>query len=501
VIGAAVAPITTPKIDWLAIAPEIALGAAGVLIVLLKALLRRRKGVFEASVLIAFVGVFVAGAFVGRQWVDVRDGGAFTTLRGMVVIDGFGVFLGVVVLISTVLALLLSVAYLQREGLDAPEYLALMLLSATGMLAMTTAGDLIVVFIALEVLSIPLYVLAGFDRRRFASQEAGMKYFILGAFSSAVFLYGIALVYGATGTTSLTGIARFLAQNTVLDDGVLVAGLALLLVGLGFKIAASPFHMWTPDVYQGAPTPVTSFMASATKAAGFAALLRVLLTAFGVYRADWHLAIFGLATLSLVVGSVAGLVQRDVKRLLAYSSIAHAGYVLIGVEAATRRGTAAALLYLFVYAFMVVGAFAVVLLIGSRGDDNHDLDSYRGLSTREPVLAGALTFFLLAQAGMPFTGGFVVKLQVFAAAVQAGQYAMAIIGVLASVVAAFFYLRVVVAMYMSEPEGTARPERALPVDPATALVLVAAVGMVLYIGFLPGAFLHFARDATLIFRT
>jgi NADH-quinone oxidoreductase subunit N len=205
--------------------------------------------------------------------------------------------------------------------------------------------------------------------------------------------------------------------------------------------------------------------------------------------------------LSLVVGSIAGLVQRDVKRLLAYSSIAHAGYVLIGVEAATRRGTSAALLYLFVYAFMVVGAFAVVLLIGSRGDDNHDLDSYRGLSTREPVLAGALTFFLLAQAGMPFTGGFVVKLQVFAAAVQAGQYAMAIIGVLASVVAAFFYLRVVVAMYMSEPEGTERPERALPIDPATALVLVAAVGMVLYIGFLPGAFLHFARDATLIFRT
>jgi NADH-quinone oxidoreductase subunit N len=328
-----------------------------------------------------------------------------------------------------------------------------------------------------------------------------MKYFILGAFSSAVFLYGIALVYGATGTTSLTGIARFLAQNTVLDDGVLVAGLALLLVGLGFKIAASPFHMWTPDVYQGAPTPVTAFMASATKAAAFAALLRVLLTAFGVYRADWHLVIFGLATLSLVVGSVAGLVQRDVKRLLAYSSIAHAGYVLIGVEAATRRGTSAALLYLFVYAFMVVGAFAVVLLIGSRGDDNHDLDSYRGLSTREPVLAGALTFFLLAQAGMPFTGGFVVKLQVFAAAVQAGQYAMAIIGVLASVVAAFFYLRVVVAMYMSEPEGTERPERALSIDPATALVLVAAVGIVLYIGFLPGTFLHFARDATLIFRT
>jgi NADH-quinone oxidoreductase subunit N len=308
-------------------------------------------------------------------------------------------------------------------------------------------------------------------------------------------------VYGATGTTSLTAIARFLAGNTVVHEGVLVAGLALLLVGLGFKVAASPFHMWTPDVYQGAPTPVTAFMASATKAAGFAALLRVLGTAFGLYKGDWHLAVFGLATLSLVVGSLAGLVQRDVKRLLAYSSIAHAGYVLMGLEAGTARGFSAALLYLFVYAFMVIGAFAVVLLVGRRGDEAHDLDSYRALASREPLLAGALTFFLLAQAGMPFTGGFVVKLQVFAATVQAGQYAMTIIGVLASVVAAFYYLRVVVAMYMSEPEAEHRPEPALPIDPATALVLVAAVGITLFIGFLPGTFLHFARDATLIFRT
>ncbi len=240
-------------------------------------------------------------------------------------------------------------------------------------------------------------------------------------------------------------------------------------------------------------------MASATKAAGFAALLRVLITAFGLYKADWHLAIFGLATLSLVVGSVAGLVQRDIKRLLAYSSIAHAGYVLMGLEATTARGTAAALLYLFVYAFMIVGAFTVVMLISRRGDDRHSIDDYRGLSAREPVLAGALTFFLLAQAGMPFTGGFVVKLQVFAATVQAGQYAMALIGVLAAVVAAFFYLRVVVAMYMSDGEDE-RAATALPVDLGTAVVLVATIGMTLWIGFLPGTFLHFARDATLIFR-
>ncbi|HET7845411.1 MAG TPA: NADH-quinone oxidoreductase subunit N [Xanthomonadales bacterium] len=498
-IAAAVTHISGPRIDWLAIAPEIALGGAGVLIVLAKALMRRRPRVFDVSVVLAFAGAIVAAVFVGRQWVAVHDDGAFTTIRGMVAIDGFGVFLSMVVLIATALALFASVGYLKREGLDAPEYLALMLLSATGMLAMTTAGDLIVVFLALEILSIPLYVLAGFDRRRLTSQEAGLKYFVLGAFSSAVFLYGIALTYGATGTTSLAGIAQFLAGNTIVHDGVLVGGLALLLVGLGFKVAASPFHMWTPDVYQGAPTPVTAFMGSATKAAGFAALLRVLITAFGLYKADWHLAIFGLATLSLVVGSVAGLVQRDIKRLLAYSSIAHAGYVLMGLEAATSRGTAAALMYLFVYTFMIIGAFTVVMLISRRGDDRHAIDDYRGLSAREPVLAGALTFFLLAQAGMPFTGGFVVKLQVFAASVQARQYAMALIGVLAAVIAAFYYLRVVVAMYLSDAEE-ASEERALPLDAGTALVLVATIGMTLWIGFLPGTFLHFARDATLIFR-
>jgi NADH-quinone oxidoreductase subunit N len=385
-----------------------------------------------------------------------------------------------------------------------------MLLSAAGMIAMTTANDLVVVFLALEILSIPLYVLAAYDRRRLASQEAGIKYFVLGAFSSAIFLYGIALVYGATGTTSLTGIGEFLAANTVLDQGALLAGVALLLVGLGFKVAAVPFHMWTPDVYQGAPSPVTAFMSSATKVAGFAALLRVFQIALPTYAEDWRPAVGVLAVLSLAVGSIAAIVQTDVKRMLAYSSIAHAGYILVafaaasvGDEDAAARGLESALFYLFTYAFMTIGAFAVITVIArSSHDARHSLDDYRGMVMHHPLLASLLTFFLLAQAGVPFTGGFVAKLNVFAAAVDSKEYWLAIVGVLAAVVAAFFYLRIVITMFIPRPEEETAEldvEADRPVfEPYVAVVLGVAAVMTLLIGVIPGTFLDWARDATFI---
>ena len=288
---AATEKITAPSIDWFAIAPEIALFSAALVIVLVRSLIRHDPRVHEASLLTAIVGVVCAGVFTFVQWTIVQDDGPYQALLthagthqvGMVAVDGFAVFANTVVLIATLLALLLASSYLKREHLEGPEYFALMLCSATGMMLMTSANDLITVFLSLEILSIALYVLAAFDRRRVTSQEAGLKYFILGSFSSAVFLYGVALVYGATGTTNLTGIADFLATTTLLHDGVLLLGIAFLIVGLGFKVAAAPFHMWTPDVYQGAPTPVTAFMAAATKAAAFAAVLRVLIGSFWVY--------------------------------------------------------------------------------------------------------------------------------------------------------------------------------------------------------------------------
>ncbi len=495
-------PITTPSVDLWGIAPILALVGAGVGVVLIRALLRRHAAVTPACFTLALAGVLSAGGLLFRQWNLVRDDGPLTTFSGMVRVDPFAVFLGVVIAAATGLALLLAFAYLKREGLESPEYFALVLLSAAGMVMMTTANDLVVVFIALEVLSIPLYVLAAFDRRRVSSQEAGLKYFILGAFSSAVFLYGVALVYGATGTTSLTGVGEFLAGNALFEQTTLLVGLGLLVVGLGFKVSAVPFHMWTPDVYEGAPTPVTAFMAAATKVAAFAALLRLFTLAFPQYRDDWRPLVWVLAVLSLLLGSIAEVVQNDVKRMLAYSSIAHAGYILMGVYAATSRGREAALLYLFVYAFMTIGAFAVLTLVTRTGDDDHAMHEYRGLALRRPVLGGLLVFFVLAQAGIPLTGGFTAKLEVFAAVAQAEDYVILVIGVLATVIAAFFYLRIAFTL-VTEPDDDDVGDEAvsgsleLPrrVDGWSAFVLFVTAALVLAVGLVPGSFIHFARDA------
>ena len=268
--------------------------------------------------------------------------------------------------------------YLRREGVDGAEFHVLALVSASGAMLMGQANDLVIVFLGLEILSLALYVLAAFNHRRSASAEAALKYFILGGFSSAIFVYGIALVYGATGSTNLAQIADYLAHNVVASDGLLLAGMALLIVGFAFKIAAVPFHMWTPDVYQGAPSPVVGFMAAVAKVGGFAAFLRVFISSFGLLRADWQPVIYVIAIASLLVGAVLALVQRDVKRMLAYSSINHAGFVLLGLQAASAAGVSSALYYLFAYTFMVIGSFAVVTVVGGPGDGNHDITAYRG---------------------------------------------------------------------------------------------------------------------------
>ncbi|MFM8304616.1 MAG: NADH-quinone oxidoreductase subunit N [Actinomycetota bacterium] len=499
---AATAPISTPSVDLWAIAPILALVAAGVSVVLVRALLRRHEAVGPVCFGVSLLGVAVAAGLLVHQWHLARDDGPLTSLADMVRVDPFAVFLGIVVVAATAAGLMLSYAYVRRNDFEGPEYFALVLLAASGMLMMTTANDLVVVFVSLEVLSIPLYVLAAFDKRRLRSQEAGLKYFVLGAFSSAVFLYGIALTYGATGTTSLTGIATFLSQNTLFEQSTLLVGLGLLLVGLGFKVAAVPFHMWTPDVYQGAPTPVTAFMATATKAAAFGAILRIVTTAFPQYRDDWRPIVWVLAALSMLVGAIVALAQNDIKRTLAYSSIAHAGYILMGVYATTSRGREAALLYLLVYAFMAIGAFAVVMIATPSPDDaSHSYDDYRGMALRRPVLGGLLIFFVLAQAGVPLTSGFIGKLEIFGAVAQAGEtrdYVLLVVGVISAVIAFGFYLRIAYTLVTApEDEGAleaayARPRR---VDGWTGVVLLAAAALTLVIGVAPGTFIHFARDA------
>jgi NADH-quinone oxidoreductase subunit N len=501
--------IPVPKVDWLAVGPEVALIATAMVLVLMAALNRGRRDLSGVYLDVGLAGVAASGLITVKLWsIVVSKGAAYQTLSGMVAVDGFAVFARTIILSATALGLLVAQGYLRREQVEGPEYHALLLLSASGMLLMTSANDLIVVFLALEILSIALYVLAAFDRKRLESGEAGLKYFVLGAFSSAVLLYGVAMVYGATGTTSLTAIADFLAQNTLFSSGLLLAGFALILVGLGFKVAAVPFHMWTPDVYQGSPTPVTGFMAAGAKAAGFAALLRVFVSGFGSYAVDWRPLVLVLAIASLLVGSVVALVQQDVKRMLAYSSINHAGYVLIGVQAGSRDGVSSALFYLLAYTFMVVGSFAIVTIVGRRGDRRHSLDDYRGLGSRAPLLAGAMTFLLLAQAGIPLTSGFVAKFNVFEASVAAREYGLTLVGVITTVIATFFYLRLIVVMYMTDPPegseaadaaGDGMGRRPFALDPATGLALGIAVFATLVMGVLPGYFLDLASRATLLF--
>jgi len=494
-ILAQIQPVPTPAIEWSAVSPLLALVGGALLLLTLAALTRSRppRGFYAAFTVATAV---VAMVLSGLQWGRVTDParGGYSAIGGAVAVDGFSVFFAVVICAAIALGALLSDDYLRREGLDGPELYVLMLLSGTGGLVMAAANDLIVIFLGLETLSIALYVMAGFHLRRLESQESAIKYFVLGSFSSAFLLYGIALVYGATGSTNITAIASFLADNLLVSNGLLLAGFALLLVGLGFKVAAVPFHVWTPDVYQGAPTPVTAFMASAAKAAGFAALLRVFLSTFELYRLDWRPIMWALATLTLVVGSFLAIVQSDVKRMLAYSSISHAGFVLVGAEAASDRGVAGALFYLLAYTFMAVGSFGVATLVGRRGDADHGLDAYRALASRRPVLALAFTVFLLAQAGVPLTSGFLAKFYVIGAAVEAGSYALAIIAMVSAVVSAFVYLRIIVAMYMGG-DAAGAPAPALPVPFAAGLGLAVAVAFTVVVGLVPSPVVDFARDA------
>ncbi len=550
--------ISVPPIRWLAILPPIVMIGGAVVLLGVASLVRSPLRVRVSTV----ATVAISGGALGIalwQWSDVQEHGAHTYVAQAVVMDGFSVLVTMLVSIAMLLSALVADGYLRREGMHGAEFHVLAMVSASGAMVMAMANDLIVIFLGLEILSIALYVLTAFNYRRSASGEAALKYFILGGFSSAIFVYGIALTYGATGSTNLTQIADFLSKNVVLSNGLLLAGLALMLVGFAFKIAAVPFHMWTPDVYQGAPSPVTGFMSAVAKAGAFAAMLRVLFSAFGVVSTDWRPIAYGLAVLSLILGAFVALRQRDVKRMLAYSSINHAGFILLGVVAGTARGASASLYYLFVYMFMTVGSFAVVTVLGGDGDADHDLSRYRGLATRQPVLALAFAVLLLAQAGAPFTTGLWAKVQVVFAAIEAGDVPLGVIAMVTAAVAAYFYLRVAVLMYAAggqgEPEGgvagsaeptveggmtgggtlggdpngglewatpsaasvavttlneqillddeeadteSSRPE-GIPVPTLSALGIALCVGVTVLFGVWPQPLIDFAHDATLLF--
>ena len=517
------------------VAPELILIVGALVILSISALLpkRSRQGLWMLLTVVVGLISFAWSAWI---WHQADSGKAALIVGNALVFDGFAVFFAILVSTAIVLSALVSDSYLRREGLDGPEFYVLALLSGSGAMIMAAANDLIVIFLGLEILSLALYVLTAYHRRRAESGEASMKYFILGAFSSAIFLYGVALCYGATGTTRLSEISVFLAQNHV-PRSILLAGIVLVVVGLGFKVAAVPFHTWTPDVYQGAPTPATGFMAAVAKAAGFAALLRVLIGAFSTMSVDWRPIIWVLAALTLLVGSMLAIVQTDIKRMLAYSSISHAGYVLVGLQAASSMGTAGALFYLFSYVFLVIGSFAIVAVVSGTGEARNDLGGFRGLAQRRPGLALAFTVLLLAQAGVPFTAGFFAKFYVVLAAVNQGQYVLGVLAMLAAAVATFFYLRVAIFMYTPAPDpatssssshapaaasGTAAdptpaagagglavlgglalaapPETGRVTIPAgTMIALTICLAFTIVFGVYPTPLIHFAQHAKLFF--
>src|SRR6266496_2485484 len=493
-----------PDINFALIAPELIVGVAAVIVMLIDAFTHRaQQSITTVISIVALIGAAAASVWLWVAWTGPRE-----AFNGMIVLDDLRLSFTLIFLVVSILTVLVSTLWVETEKLPGGEFHALLLFATSGMILMASGNDLVIIFLGLEILSIATYVMAGFRRTDMRSNESSLKYFILGSFASAFLLYGIALIYGATatspdlpGTTNIPAIAARLNQS--LYPPLLFAGAAMLLVGFGFKIATAPFHVWTPDVYEGAPTPVTAFMAAGPKAAGFASFLRVFVFGFPfvvasadrtigaeIHRA-WLDVLVVLAILTMTVGNVAAIVQNNVKRMLAYSSIAHAGYALVGFVAAgaaadmSQRDAAitAVIFYLLTYAVMNIGAFAVVQMIARAGDRRTEVEDYNGIGFQSPLLALALSLFLLSLLGMPLTAGFIGKVMVFRAAVDRGFYALVVIGVLNTAISAYYYLRLVIVMFFRERTTV---WTAPPIPASIGVALALTILGVFYLGIFPG---------------
>lgn len=480
------------QFDWIAAVPMMLLSVGGLGVLLVDAKGQGRNALVSAGAAAAVLAATLLWlAHPLAPHATAADARSFT---GMLAVDGLGVFVTVICILTGLGTLALAPSYMAREGVKAGEIYPLVVFAVAGMSVLAMGTDLMVLFLGLEIMSLAVYVLAGYQRTIEGSVEAALKYFLLGAFASAIFLYGIAFMYGAAGSVRLDQVARALASDNPNTARLAQIGLGLLLAGLGFKIAAVPFHLWTPDVYQGAPTPVTAFMSSAVKAAAFALALRILRVGFGAHPMLWTEAVKWLAIATMVVGNLAALVQRDLKRMLAYSSIAHAGYLLAGVAAGHPAGTSAVLFYLAAYLAGNLGAFAVLVAIGEKGDRNLTLDDIAGLYKTHPGLAFALSACLLSLAGIPPTAGFFGKFLVFNAAVKAHMIGPAVLIALTSALSLGYYLTVIVKMYMAEPVREYATE---PTSTGVRLVVVASVASVFVLGILPSLVQGFAEQAAI----
>jgi NADH-quinone oxidoreductase subunit N len=467
-----------------AVIPMLCVTLAGLVVLLAEAFRGRDERMPIGG--LAVIGLLGAGVASYFLW----DSNAESF--GAVTADNFGLFINFVLVIVGLLTVVISSQTIERDRLPAGEYYAMMLFAIVGMMLMGQATDLLVIFLALETMSIAVYVLTGIRRDQQQSSEAAFKYFLLGAFASSFFLYGIAFLYGVTGTTNIERLSTAIAAQSMSGNPMILLGMGLLIIGFAFKIAAVPFHMWSPDAYEGAPSVVTGFMSTGVKAAAIAAFVRVFLKGLDPMIADWAPVIWWIAAATMIVGTVVGVAQTSLKRMLAYSSIAHGGYLLAGLVAGNDVGKAAILFYLAAYALTNLGAFGVISLLGSRERANDDLRDYAGLWHTHPGLAMLMTFFLLSLGGFPPTAGFIAKWYVFSAAVGSGYYGLAIIGVLSSVVSVFFYLRIVVMMYMTDRD--ARPVPAPIPAIAMAGLIISMLG-VLYLGVLPTRVIELAQNS------
>ncbi len=465
--------------DFYYLLPELVLTGGALLLLVVDVLLPRRSG------LLMWLSLGTLGAAAVMLW--PLAGVQLEVARGLVAIDSFALFFKVLFLLAAALTVLLSARYLAIEGMNPGEFYFLILCSTLGMMFMASGIDLISLFIGLETMAVSFYILVGYLKPSRRSNEAAIKYFLLGAFSLGILLYGMSLMYGLSGTTNLRDMAGLLAERS--SDPRLILAVILVVAGLGFKIAAVPFHMWAPDVYEGAPTPVTAFLSVGSKAASFAMLLRIFFEALPAMKQEWQLLFQALAIVTMTVGNIAALTQGNTKRMLAYSSIAHAGYVLIGIVAGTPRGVTAALVYLMVYTFMQLGAFAVIVTLRRADVIGDELKDLSGLARRTPMAAFAMLLFMLSLGGIPPTAGFMGKLWIFGAAIDAGFNWLAVIGVLNSALSLYYYARIVVFMYLRDDAYGSEPV----VRPAMASVLVIAVAATLVLGVYPRLLFEFAE--------
>ncbi len=478
--------ITIPAVNLTPIMPEIFLSVMAMALLLINVFVPSSKKSYLSY--ISFFVIVATGFITAAGW-----GGHIESFSGSVVQDNFATFFKLIFLTAAGLATLISDKYMEREGCNHGELYPLILFTVVGMMLMASGTDLMTIFLGLEVMSVSLYVLAGFDRAKSKSNEAGLKYFLLGAFSTGFLLYGMALTYGATGSTRISVIASKVSMMTAPSaNTMLLAGMLLMITGFAFKVAAAPFHMWTPDVYEGAPTPMTAFMSAGPKAAGFAAALRILLVSFPSMQADWSQLLWILAVLTMTVGNITALRQDNIKRMLAYSSIAHAGYVLVGFAAGNPTGTAGILFYMLSYTFMNIGAFAIIILVGKKGESNGNVQDFAGFGFKHPLLAVAMTIFLFSLAGMPPTAGFIGKFYLFSGAIEKGYIWLAIIGVLNSAASVYYYLRVMVFMYMKD--ATEEFDWMQVTAPVALSLIISVVGSLLP-GMIPSVILQYAQQA------